>query len=114
MNIRELNETLIKSMESACNDAIESALADKEIFENEDDISNYIADDFEFVTDRMKDDWEHYNGCEVNRDVVEMAFKESRFIDNFEDILSAYCDRIIDRFFGSWVAKGFKAMKGEI
>lgn len=112
MDIKELNETLIKSMENACNEAIE--LADKEIFENEDDIRNYIADDFEIVTDRMKDDWEHYNGGEVNRDVVEMAFEESRFIDNFEDILSAYCDRIIDEFFGDWVAKVFEAMKGEI
>lgn len=114
MDIRELNETLIKSMESACDNAIEEALADGEIFEDEDDIRNCITDDFDFVINRMKDDWEHYNGCEINRDIVEMAFEETRFIDNFEDILSTYCGRIIDIFFDDWVAKAFKAMKGEI
>lgn len=113
MNLRELNEVLIKSMEEACDDAIEDALANEEIFEDEDDIRNYIADDFDFVIDSMKDDWERYNGCEINRDVVETAFEETRFIDNFEDILSAYCGRIIDMFFGDWVTKAFKTIKGE-
>lgn len=117
MDIRELNETLIKSMESACDDAIESALIDEEVledvFKDEDDIRNYIADDFEFVIDRMTEDWKHYNGCEVNRHVVEVAFEESKFIGYFEDILSAYCGRIIDDFFEDWVTKAFKTMKGE-
>lgn len=117
MDIRELNEILIKSMENACDDTFQFALDDGENFTNEYDIIEYVTDfgGTAFIVECMINDWERYNGCEINRDVVEIVFQQNdTTINNFYSILANYCEDLIDHYIDDWADKTYKAISGEV
>lgn len=114
MDMREFKEMLIKSMENACDDSLQSDIDDGEVFDDEEEIADSIFNDIGWVIDRMREDWEKYNGGDFNREIVEDAYTTDMNIYDVYDIMSAYCKTIIDEHFDNWVDKTTKALKGEI